>query len=347
MHPTMTPADPSTPHPGARQRPDRNLGLDLLRVTEAAAMAAARWVGRGDKEGGDGAAVDAMRAMLGTVPMRGRVVIGEGEKDQAPMLYTGEEVGSGQGPRCDVAVDPVDGTTLLSKGQPNAIAVIAAAPAGAMRDLSAAFYMRKLATGPEAADAVDLEAPAAENVRAVARAKGVRVEDVTVVVLDRPRHEELVREVRGAGARIRLIPDGDVAGAIMTARPGTGVDLLLGVGGAPEAVIAAAALRALGGCIQGRLEPAGDAERERALAAGLDLGAVHTTEDLVAGDDAWFCATGVTDGELLPGVRFDHGRVHTTSLVLRARSGTSRVVESEHRLDRLAGYSAVDYYRNG
>jgi fructose-1,6-bisphosphatase II len=277
------------------EAPDRNLAMELVRVTEAAAMAAGRWVGRGDKNGGDGAAVDAMRKLIGTVSMRGVVVIGEGEKDEAPMLYNGEEVGNGDGPDCDVAVDPVDGTTLMSKGMPNAVAVLAVAERGAMYDPSAVFYMEKIAAGPEAADVIDLTAPVAENIRRVARAKHSDVEDVTVCILDRPRHERLVKEVREAGARIHFIADGDVAGAISAARPGTGVDLLLGIGGTPEGIITACAMKCMGGAIQGRLWPRDEAERQKALDAGHDLDPDHvlTTDDLVTGDDCFFVATGM------------------------------------------------------
>src|SRR6266516_750213 len=290
-----------------REAPDRNLALELARVTEAAAMAAGRWVGRGDKNGGDGAAVDAMRTLIGTVSMRGVVVIGEGEKDEAPMLYNGEEVGDGTGAECDVAVDPIDGTTLMAKGMPNALAVIAVAERRAMYDPSAVFYMEKLVTGAEAADFVDLTAPPTVNIRRVAKAKGISVEDVTVCILDRPRHEPLDKEVREAGARIKFITDGDVAGAIMAARDGTGVELLLGVGGTPEGIIAACAIKCLGGTIQGRLEPRDHAERKRALDAGHDLSRVLTTDDLLASEHTFFAATGITDGELLAysSVNFD------------------------------------------
>src|SRR6478736_4535376 len=264
------------------ERPDRNLALELVRVTEAAAMAAGRWVGRGDKNGADGAAVEAMRTMISTVSMNGVVVIGEGEKDDAPMLYNGEHVGEGTGPDADVAVDPIDGTTLCAKGQSNAIAVLAAADRGTMYDPSAVFYMDKLVTGPDAADVVDIRVPVAENIRRVAKAKGENTSDVTVVMLDRPRHESLMAEVRATGARLRLISDGDVAGAIMAARPDTGVDLLLGIGGTPEGIIAAAALRCMGGTIQGRLWPRDEEEREKAIAAGLDLDQILLTDDLVS-----------------------------------------------------------------
>ena len=292
-----------------RPAPDRNLALELVRVTEAAAMAAGRWVGRGDKNGGDGAAVDAMRALIGTVSMKGVVVIGEGEKDEAPMLYNGEQVGDGQGPECDVAVDPIDGTTLMAKGMPNAIAVMAVADRGAMYDPSAVFYMEKLATGPAAADVVDITAPVAENIRRVAKAKKSSAGDVTVCILDRPRHEQLVEEVREAGARIKFITDGDVAGAIAAAREGTGVDLLLGIGGTPEGIIAACALKCMGGALQGQLWPKDDEERQKALDAGHDLDRVLHIDDLVRGD-VFFVATGITDGELLRGVQYRVRRLH-------------------------------------
>jgi len=325
--------------------PDRNLALELVRVTEAAAMAAGRWVGRGDKNGGDGAAVDAMRALIGTVSMNGVVVIGEGEKDEAPMLYNGEQVGDGSGATCDVAVDPIDGTTLMSKGMPNALSVLAVAERGSMYDPSAVFYMEKLVTGPDAATAVDLDAPVEHNVRAVAKAKGGEVEDVTVCVLDRPRHDQLVEDIRRAGARIKFITDGDVAGAIMAARDGTGVDLLMGIGGTPEGVITACALKCMGGVLQGRLWPKDDAERRRALDAGHDLDRVLRTEDLVAGENVFFVATGITDGELLRGVRYRAGGVRTQSIVMRSRSGTIRIIDSEHSLTKLRAYSAVDFDR--
>jgi fructose-1,6-bisphosphatase II len=325
------------------QLPDRNLALELVRVTEAAAMAAGRWVGRGDKNGADGAAVTAMRQLINTVSMDGVVVIGEGEKDNAPMLFNGEHVGNGEGPECDVAVDPIDGTTLNAKGMPNAIAVIALAERGAMYDPSAVFYMEKLATGAEAADAVDITAPVADNVRAVARAKGSTASEVTVVILDRPRHEELVNEVRATGARIKFISDGDVAGAIMAARPDTGIDLLLGIGGTPEGIIAACAMKCLGGVIQGRLWPRDEAERAKALDAGHDLTRVLTTDELVTGDNVFVAITGITDGELVRGVRYRAGGVITSSLVMRSKSGTVRRVESEHQLNKLRKYSAVDF----
>ncbi|MDT4923466.1 MAG: fructose,6-bisphosphatase [Pseudonocardiales bacterium] len=330
----------------SRQAPDRNLALELVRVTEAAAMAAGRWVGRGDKNGGDGAAVDAMRALIGTVSMRGVVVIGEGEKDEAPMLYNGEEVGDGTGPLCDVAVDPIDGTTLMAKGMPNSIAVIAVSQRGSMFDPSAVFYMEKIAAGADAADAIDITAPVAENINRVAKAKRGHPEDVTVCILDRPRHQQLVREVRDAGARIRFISDGDVAGAISAARPGTGVDLLLGIGGTPEGIIAAAAMRCMGGVIQARLWPRDAEEREKAIGAGHDLDRVLLTDDLVSGDDIFFCGTGITDGELLRGVRYYADSVQTESIVMRSKSGTIRLIDSLHQLGKLRAYSAVDFDRN-
>ncbi|WP_300678820.1 class II fructose-bisphosphatase [Nocardioides sp.] len=328
--------------------PDRNLALELVRVTEAAAMAAARWVGRGDKNGADGVAVNAMRTMISTVAMNGTVVIGEGEKDNAPMLYNGEQVGDGTGPECDVAVDPIDGTTLTAKGMSNAVAVMAVAPRGTMYDPSAVFYMEKLVTGPEAADVVDIRLPAAENIHLVAKAKGTKPSDITVIVLDRPRHADLVDEIRASGARIKFITDGDVAGAISAARAGSGADLLLGVGGTPEGIVAACAMKAIGGTIQGRLWPTDDAERQRALDAGhnLDPDFVLHTNDLVTGDDCFFVATGITDGDLMRGVSFGpHGSVFTESLVMRSRSGTIRKVASEHQLSKLQAYSAIDFGR--
>jgi fructose-1,6-bisphosphatase II len=286
-----------------------------------------------------------MRVMISTVSMDGTVVIGEGEKDQAPMLYNGERVGDGTGTECDVAVDPIDGTTLTAKGMSNAIAVLAVAPRGAMYDPSAVFYMNKLVTGPQAADAVDIRYPVAENVHQVAKAKGGNPEDVTVVVLDRPRHEQLVDEIRATGARIKFITDGDVAGAIMAARAGTGVDLLLGIGGTPEGIIAACAMKCTGGVIQGQLWPADDEERQRALDAGHDLDPDHvlTTDDLVNGDDAFFVASGITDGELMRGVRYGAGGCTTDSLVMRARSGTIRSITSEHQLKKLRTFAAIDF----
>jgi fructose-1,6-bisphosphatase II len=334
---------PDAPTPASPHAPDRNLAMELVRVTEAAAMAAGRWVGRGDKNGADAAAVNAMRQLIHTVSMSGVVVIGEGEKDEAPMLFNGEHVGDGEGPECDVAVDPIDGTRLTALGMGNALSVMAVAERGTMFDPSAVFYMEKLATGPEAADVVDIRLPVAENVRRVAKAKKESPSDVTVVILDRPRHQDIVEEVRSTGARIKFITDGDVAGAIMAAREGTGVDLLLGTGGTPEGIIAACALKTLGGVIQGRLWPSDDDERQKALDAGHDLDRVLTTDELVRGQDVFFVATGVTDGELLRGVRYRAGGVRTHSIVMRSRSGTIRLIDSEHRLDKLRAYATIDF----
>ncbi|WP_211298596.1 class II fructose-bisphosphatase [Kineococcus rhizosphaerae] len=317
--------------------------MELVRVTEAAAMAGGRWVGRGDKNKADGAAVNAMRTLIGTVSMNGTVVIGEGEKDNAPMLYNGERVGDGSGAECDVAVDPIDGTTLTARGMPNAVSVLAVAERGTMYDPSAVFYMDKLAVGPEGADVVDIRLPIRENVRKLAKAKKRWVEDVTVCILDRPRHAQLAQEVRDAGARIKFISDGDVAGAVMAAREGTGVDLLLGVGGTPEGIITACAMHCLGGTIQGRLWPRDDDERQKALDAGHDLDAVLDTEALVASDNVYFVVTGITDGELVDGVRYRGDTITTSSIVMRSKSGTIRKVESEHRLSKLQAYSAVDF----
>ena len=344
---------PSTPPPSwmpadlepDSRAPDRNLALDLVRVTEAAAMAAGRWVGRGDKVGADGVAVNAMRSLINTVQMKGTVVIGEGEKDNAPMLFNGEAVGDGTGPECDVAVDPIDGTTLTAKGMNNAIAVLAVSPRGSMYDPSAVFYMDKLAAGPEVAEVVDIRLSVAENIERAALAKGSHAEDVTVCVLDRPRHERLVHEIRETGARIKFITDGDVAGAIMAARPDTGVDLLMGIGGTPEGIIAACAMKCLGGVIQGRLWPRDDDERHKAVDAGHDLDKVLTTDELVSGDDCFFVASGITDGELMRGVRYRAGGCKTHSLVMRSRSGTIREIISDHQLSKLAAYSSVDFER--
>ncbi|MFK4098802.1 class II fructose-bisphosphatase [Streptomyces sp. NPDC019531] len=327
------------------EAPDRNLALELVRVTEAAAMAAGRWVGRGDKNGADGAAVRAMRSLVSTVSMNGVVVIGEGEKDEAPMLFNGERVGDGTGPECDIAVDPIDGTTLTAKGMPNAIAVLAAADRGSMFDPSAVFYMDKLVTGPEAADFVDIDAPVSVNIRRVAKAKRSTPEDVTVVILDRPRHEGIIKEIREAGARIKLISDGDVAGSIYALREGTGVDMLLGIGGTPEGIISACAVKCLGGTIQGKLWPKDDEERARAVDAGHDLDRVLTTDDLVSGENVFFVATGITDGELLRGVRYRSETATTDSIVMRSKSGTVRRIDSEHRLSKLRAYSAIDFDR--
>jgi fructose-1,6-bisphosphatase II len=324
-------------------KPDRNLALELVRVTEAAAMAAGRWIGRGEKESADQAAVDAMRLMLDTVQMDGVVVIGEGEKDEAPMLYNGEPVGSGEGPPVDVAVDPLEGTRLTALGQPNAIAVIALAERGTMFFPGAAVYMNKIAVGPDSADAIDIEASASENVRRVARAKGVRPADLSVVVLDRPRHEELIAELRDVGARVQLITDGDVAPAIAASQPGSGVDMLIGIGGTPEGVIAACAVKSFGGALQGKLWPRDDGERQQLHDAGLDPDRVLTTDDLVAGEDLFVAATGVTSGALLGGVRYTREGAVTESLVIRSRSGTVRRIEARHAFEKLSRFTGREY----
>jgi fructose-1,6-bisphosphatase II len=323
--------------------PDRNLALELVRVTEAGAMGAGRWIGRGDKIGADQAAVDAMRAVLDTVQMRGVVVIGEGEKDEAPMLYNGEDVGSGSGPEVDVAVDPLEGTRLTALGQPNAISTVALAERGTMFFPGAAVYMEKIACGPEAAGAVDLDASPADNVNAVAEAKGVSPRAVSVVVLDRPRHEQLIGELREVGAKVLLIPDGDVAPAIAAAQPGTGVDLLMGVGGTPEGVLSAAALKCVGGALHGRLWPRDDDERQALVDAGYDVARKLTLDDLVAGDDVFFAATGVTTGALLKGVRYQRDGAFTDSIVMRSRSGTVRRVEATHALEKLTALTGREY----
>jgi len=313
----------------------RNLALELVRATEAAAIAAGPWVGAGDKNAADGAAVDAMRYRLSSVSFNGTVVIGEGEKDKAPMLFNGEVVGDGTGPNLDIAVDPIDGTRLTALGMNNALSVIAVADGGSMFDPSAVFYMEKLVTGPEAADFVDLRLPVKQNLHLVAKAKGKKINELTVCVLDRPRHVKLIEEIRACGARTRIILDGDVAGAIAAYREGTGVDVMLGTGGTPEGIVAACAIKATGGVIQGRLAPTDDAEREKALAAGHDLDRILTTDDLVTSDNCFFAATGITDGKLLRGVRYGKNIVTTQSLVMRSSSGTVRTVEAEHRLQRM------------
>jgi fructose-1,6-bisphosphatase II len=323
--------------------PDRNLALELVRVTESAAMGAGRWIGRGDKISADQAAVDGMRLMLDTVSMFGVVVIGEGEKDEAPMLYNGEEIGSGSGPEVDVAVDPLEGTTLTAKGQPNAIATIAASERGTMFFPGAAVYMDKIACGAEAADAVDIEAPPADNVKRVAKAKGVRPSEVTVVVLERDRHTGLIAELRAVEAKVLLITDGDVAPAIAAAQAGTGVDLLMGIGGTPEGVLSAAALKCVGGTLQGKLWPRSDEERQALVDAGYDLDQVLTTDDLVGGDDVFFAATGVTTGALLRGVRYTTQGAVTDSIVMRSRSGTVRRIEAQHAFEKLEHLSGGRY----
>jgi fructose-1,6-bisphosphatase II len=323
--------------------PDRNLALELVRVTEAAAMAAGRWVGRGDKNAADQAAVDAMRAMLDSVSMAGVVVIGEGEKDEAPMLFNGESIGDGTGPQVDVAVDPLEGTRLTALGQPNAIAVLAVAERGTMFFPGAAVYMEKIAVGPQGIDVIDITATPTQNVGAVATAKGVSPRDISVVVLERDRHNDLIAELREAGAKVSLIRDGDVAPAIAAAQAGTGVDMLYGVGGTPEGVISAAALKCVGGGIQGRLWPRNEEERAQLVEAGLPPERVLTTDDLVAGDDVFVAATGVTTGSLLRGVRYLPNGAITDSIVMRSRSGTSRRIEATHLLDKLEALTGREY----
>lgn len=327
-----------------QERPDRNLAIEIVRVTEAAALAAARWQGRGAKEEGDQAAVDAMRKMLGSVEMDGTVIIGEGEKDQAPMLYNGERVGTGTLPKVDIAVDPIDGTRLLAEGRPGSLAVLAAAPDGTMFDPGPCVYMLKLCVARDAADVVDLEAPLPDNLSRIAKAKGKEIRDLTVIMLERDRHEEFKREIREAGARLQLITDGDVAAAILAAwddRPE--IDLLVGIGGTPEGVTAACAVKALGGELLGRLWPRNDAERDWARESGYDLDQVLTVDDLVASDDCFFAATGITAGQLLQGVSFDARGASTESVVMRGKSGTVRVVQARHRLDKLREYASVLY----
>lgn len=325
------------------ETPDRNLALEMVRVTEAAALAASRWMGRGDKEGADGAAVDAMRVVLQSVPMDGVVVIGEGEKDEAPMLYNGERIGNGSSPATDIAVDPIDGTTLTSLGRGNALSVIAVSERGTMFDPGPCVYMEKIAVGRDCADVIDLDASPTDNLKAVAKAKGEKVSDVTAVILDRDRHSKLIAEVREAGARIRLIPDGDVAGAISTAWPDAGADILFGIGGTPEGIITAAALKCMDGAMLGRLWPRNEVERIAALDAGYDLDQVLTADDMVRSDNCFFAATGITEGDLLKGVRYDSYGAKTQSLVTRSRSGTVRLVDAHHQLDKINAYSAVSY----
>jgi fructose-1,6-bisphosphatase II len=337
----MAVAETTSGRPGAPIRPDRNLALELVRVTESAAMGAGRWVGRGDKIAADQAAVDAMRAMLDSVSMDGLVVIGEGEKDEAPMLYNGESVGDGTGPH--VAVDPLEGTRLTALGQPNAIAVIAVAERGTMFFPGAAFYMQKIAVGAESIDAIDINASPTENVNAVAEAKGVSPRAISVVVLERERHENLIGELRQAGAKVNLIRDGDVAPAIAAGQSGTGVDMLYGIGGTPEGVISAAALKAVGGGMQGKLWPRNDEERQELVDAGYDLDRVLTTDDLVSGQDVFVAATGVTTGALLRGIRYLPNGAITDSIVMRSRSGTVRRIEASHALDKLETFTGRQY----
>jgi fructose-1,6-bisphosphatase II len=326
-----------------RQAPDRNLAMDIVRTTEAAAMAASRWMGRGDKVGADAAAVEAMRTVLASVPMDGIVVIGEGEKDNAPMLFNGEKIGDGTPPLTDIAVDPIDGTTLTAQGRGGALAVIAVAERGAMFDPGPCVYMEKLAVGPRAKGACDIRRTPTENLHSLSQALGRPVRDLTAVILDRPRHDTLIAEVRSTGARIRLITDGDVAGAIATGWPGAGTDILFGIGGTPEGVLAAAALKCMGGEIQGRLYPRSDEERRAALDAGYSLDAVLTTDDLVQGNNCFFAATGITDGELLQGVQYHEFGATTQSLVMRSKSGTLRKIDASHALAKLAEFSSISF----
>ncbi len=328
---------------GMREAPDRNLAMELARVTEAAALAAGRWMGRGDKNSADNAAVEAMRVVLQTVSMDGIVVIGEGEKDEAPMLFNGERTGDGSPPMTDIAVDPIDGTTLTSLGRGGALSVIAVSERGTMFNPGPCVYMEKVAVGPEGAGHIDIRRSPTENLQGLAEAKGSSLSNLTAVILDRDRHRDLIAEVREAGARIFLITDGDVAGAISTAWPESGVDILFGIGGTPEGVIAAAALKCMGGEIQGRLWPRDDEERRAALAAGYELDAVLSTDDLVGGDNCFFAATGITDGELLRGVRYHNAGATTQSLVMRSKSGTVRLVQATHRLHKLREYAAVEF----
>jgi fructose-1,6-bisphosphatase II len=327
----------------ARQAPDRNIAMELVRVTEAGAMAAARWVGRGEKESADQAAVDAMRFVLDSVAMRGVVVIGEGEKDEAPMLYNGEEVGSGQGAEVDVAVDPLEGTRLTALGQPGAICVMAVAERGTMLFPGAAFYMEKIAVGPRAVGAIDITKTPTENVARIAEALGKTAREVDVVVLERDRHVELIAELRAAGARVKLIRDGDVAPAIAAAQAGTGVDALYGIGGTPEGVISAAALKCVGGGIQGRLWPRNDDERKQLAAQGLDPSRVLFTNDLVRGEDVFVAATGVTTGPLLDGVQYVPGGAVTDSIVMRSRSGTVRRISAQQSIEKLSALTGFEY----
>ena len=324
-------------------QPDRNLALELVRVTEAAAMAAGRFMGRNDKPAADQAAVNAMRFVLNSVDMDGIVVIGEGEKDEAPMLYNGEKLGTGQPPAVDIAVDPIDGTRLLALGRANSISTVAIADRGTMWNPGPFVYINKIAVGPVGKGKIDINASPTDNLKSVARAKGCDVNDLTVVILDRDRHTNLMAEVRQAGARIRLITDGDVAGALMTAWPDSGVDLLMGIGGTPEGVISACALKCMGGEIQGKIHPRNDDEGKRGNEAGYDLNKVYTIDDLVANDNVFFTATGITDGELLDGVQYYGSGARTHSLVMRSKSGTVREIIARHRLDKLQTFSSIAY----
>ncbi len=324
-------------------KPDRNLAMELVRVTEAAALASARWMGRGDKIACDQAAVDAMRLILNSIRMDGVIVIGEGEKDEAPMLYNGERLGNGEPPQVDIAVDPIDGTRLLSLGRSGSIAVVALSERDTMYAPGKVVYMEKIAVGPEAKGAIDIHAPVHVNLQAIAKARGKDLDDITAVVLDRPRHEKLLGDIRAAGARIKLIGDGDIAGALMCASEETGLDVLMGIGGSPEAVITAAALKCMGGDMQCMLWPRDDGERQWALEHGQALDQVLTLDDLVAGDNVFFAATGITDGELLQGVRYSGKGARTSSLSMRSKSGTVRKIEASHRWDKLMKISQIRF----
>jgi fructose-1,6-bisphosphatase II len=329
------------------EKPSRNLALDLVRVTEAAALAAGRYMGRGDKEAGDQAAVDAMRLVLNSIDIDGIVVIGEGEKDEAPMLFNGELVGSGSGPEVDIAVDPIDGTRLLALGRTNSISTVAIAERGAMFDPGPFVYMTKIAVGPEAKGHIDINAPVTDNLRAVSRAKGMDLDDLTVMILDRPRHAKIIDDVRNTGARIRLITDGDVAGSLMTAWPDTGIDILIGIGGTPEGVLAACALKAMGGEIQGKLYARNEEEIDLAKKSRIDLNRVLTIDDLVSSDDVFFSITGITNGALVDGVKYFGYGARTQSLVMRSRTGTVREITATHRWETLMSFSEIQYDRMG
>lgn len=325
------------------QAPEKNLAFDLVRVTESAALSAARWLGLGNKEGGDGAAVDAMRLSFNSLDINGTVIIGEGEKDNAPMLYNGEKIGTGEGAKLDIAVDPVEGTNLLATGRPNAISVIGACAAGTMYNPGPSYYMQKIAVGPEARNVIDLDAPVKDNLHNIAKARGKDIHDLVVFVLDKPRHQKLIQEIRQAGARIQLHTDGDVAGALMVADPKGGIDAMMGTGGTPEGVIAACALKGVGGQLLGRLDPQSMVEKEAIEKAGVDMREILSVESLIKSDDAFFAATGISGGSFLNGVEFLGGGAVTHSLVIRAKTGTIRYIESHHNWNRLMKFSAVDY----
>ncbi len=325
------------------ENPDKNLAFDLVRITESAALASARWLGRGDKDAGDKAAVDAMRITLASLNIQGKIIIGEGEKDNAPMLYNGEEVGSGSGPKLDVAVDPVEGTNLLAYGRPNAISVIGVAPAGNMYDPGPSFYMQKLVVPNEARNVVDLDAPVGVNLSNIAKSLGKKVQDLVVFVLDKERHKDLIQQIRGAGARIQLHSDGDVTGALMAVDPRTEVDVMMGTGGTPEGVLSACAIKGLGGQIFARLDPQSYIEKEALADAGIDTREVLTVNELIRGDDCFFAATGISGGSFLRGVKYSGGNAITHSIIIRGKSGTLRYIESFHNIQQLNTFSAVQY----